>query len=396
VLSVAISHQKYLVQRELVDAFRAVPGVRVVVVDMPMLLPAQSVPEFCAALEKNDCRIFVTLNDWGLDKEGAVRAFLEKRGIVHVNWYVDDPFFSEIMFGVSQSPSANRIDFVSDRGYVEPLTKRGFKARFLPLATDPAIFFPRGIERGNARGPAEKINDLCFVGNSYIEGTYKFIKGFEGYFEKLNPGIMNLCSRYSQDSAFDLDSEVEKIVSKEALPQGLGAQKAAYLVKHFIGYLHRKRLVLSLSKSYPGFMVYGDAGWGIDLAPERMSTKVKYYTNLSESYEHTKITADINRVVIRDGFTQRVFDCLAAGGFVLTSYKKVVGEFFETAGPAQELGVFVNEADLREKIDYFLGHDAERKAIASRGRSKVLAKHTYGHRVAEIFAEIRKALGAIQ
>jgi hypothetical protein len=141
VLSVAISHQKYLVQRELIDAFRAVPGVRVVVIDTPMLTPVESVPELCKALQDQDCRIFVTLNDWGFDKEAAVAAFLEQRGIIHVNWYVDDPFFSEIMFGIRQLPGQNRLDFVSDRGYVGPLAKRGFKVQFLPLATDPATFY---------------------------------------------------------------------------------------------------------------------------------------------------------------------------------------------------------------------------------------------------------------
>jgi spore maturation protein CgeB len=270
-----------------------------------------------------------------------------------------------------------------------PLTKRGFKAQFLPLATDPGIFFPKGS--------AGKKQDLCFVGNSYVAGTYKFIKGFEPFFEKLNPDILRLCTSYSANPFHNIDYDVEKILSAEPLPKGLGREKAAYLVKHFIGYLYRKRLVLSLSSHYPGFMVYGDEYWSMDLSPDRMSTKVKYYTNLSETYEQTKITVDINRVVIRDGFTQRVFDCLAAGGFVMTSTKNVVGDFFEVQGDGQELIVFVNETDLREKIDYFMRahHDAQRNAIASRGRSKVLSAHTYHHRVAEIFAGIKMAIGSI-
>lgn len=386
-ISVAISHQKYLVQRELIDAFKAIPDIRVVVIDVPIVTPSESAQQLCKAFQSHECRIFVTLNDWGLDKDGAVSSFLEKQGIIHVNWYVDDPFFSKIMFNIRQHPKSNRLDFVSDRGYVEPLSKNGFRASFLPLATDPAIFSPKGFS-GQKR-------DLCFVGNSYINATYNFIKGFEPFFEKLNPDILRLCEDYCTNPALAIDDRVEEILSKEKLPPGLGFEKAVYLVKHFVGYLYRKRLVLSLSSSYPGFMVYGDEYWNIDLAPDRMSTKVKYYTNLSETYEQTKITVDINRLVIRDGFTQRVFDCLASGGFVLTSHKKVVEEFFETQGPGQELGVFVNETDLREKIDYFMSHDKEREAIASRGRAKVLGAHTYGHRVAEIFGGIKKVLGSV-
>jgi spore maturation protein CgeB len=265
------------------------------------------------------------------------------------------------------------------------LSNRGHKAWFLPLAVDPAIFFPKdnvSIDR-----------DICFVGNSYIKDTYDSIKGYEDFFEGMTGTIQSLLARYKANPAYDMDADIRKELSAKGAPAGLSSEKAAYLIKHFAGYMYRKTLVLGLSKAYPGFMVYGDEFWSMSLAPDRMCATVKYYTNLSETYQRTKITVDINRLVIRDGFTQRVFDCLAAGGFVLTSHKKVVEELFSRSGPSQEIAVFTNETDLRRQIDYFLKHDDERRAIAERGRKKVLARHTYAHRIGEMFKVVQGEIG---
>jgi spore maturation protein CgeB len=386
-MTIVVSNQNSLVQREIIAAIKAVPGVRVVVLSVDTYLPQELSGKVCSTLEEQNCRVFFTLNDWGLDATGMVAEFLRKKNILHINWYVDDPFYGQIMFGFNHAAGLNRLDFVSDRGYVAALAGQGRKAFFLPLAVDPSIFFPRdtvAIDR-----------DICFVGNSYIRDTYDSIKGHETFFEDMTPFIHGLLGRYTATPGYDMDADIRRELSARGVPAGLSLEKAIYLVKHFAGYLYRKKLVLSLSKTYKGFMVYGDEFWSMDIAPDRMCTSVKYYTNLSETYQRTKVTVDINRLVIRDGFTQRVFDCLAAGGFVITSRKKVVEEFFVTGGPSQELAVFFDEKDLRSKIDYFLAHDEKRKAVAARGRQKVLAEHTYHNRIAEIFSVLQKEIGKI-
>jgi len=133
--------------------------------------------------------------------------------------------------------------------------------------------------------------------------------------------------------------------------------------------------------------------WLMDLPKEKVSTEVGYYINLSQTYRETKINIDVNRIVIRDGLTQRVFDCLASGSFVITNSKPIVRELFETAGKKEEVVMFDNEEHLRELIDYYSVHDAERLAIVARGRKRVLAQHTYDHRVAEIFRVVATEIG---
>jgi spore maturation protein CgeB len=385
--TIVISRQKFLVQQELAGAFRALPDARVVELSVPNLPSADTARKACAALSGHDLSLFVTLNDWGLDSSGVMAEYLEKRGAVHMNWYVDDPAYAGIMYGINHVPKKNRLDVVSDRGYAGPLAKRGFRPFFLPLATDPSIFFP---QQGIA-----PVRDLCFVGNSYLEATYKSIEGLDEFFTGLAPFIHGLVKNCLDNADIAIEKAVEEELGRRALPQGLNRQKAVYLVKHFAGYLHRKKLVLDCAAAYPDFMVFGDAGWGIDLPIGRVSGAVGYYKNLSETYQQTKISVDINRIVVRDGFTQRVFDCLAAGGFVITSYKKVVEEFFKTSGPGQEIVMFSNEKELRDKIDYFLAHDGERKEIAARGREQILAEHTYKNRVDEIIKIVGREFGKL-
>jgi spore maturation protein CgeB len=121
---------------------------------------------------------------------------------------------------------------------------------------------------------------------------------------------------------------------------------------------------------------------------------VGYYTNLNETYQQTAINVDINRVVIREGFTQRVFDCLGAQAFCITSAKAVVDEYFETKGEVPELVVFDNEQELYDKVAYYHKNPSLRQAIAQRGYERVIQNHTYHHRVATLFALLRSELGS--
>ncbi|MDD5674493.1 MAG: glycosyltransferase [Chitinivibrionales bacterium] len=384
-ITVAFLNQNYLVEQEVIKALRALPGVRLVVIDTAAYLNAEQARLTASVLAQQGCNLLFTINDNGMDLEGVLADFLERSAIAHVNWCVDDPFFLETIHNVPLVPRRNRLDFVSDRGTVAPLLQRGIKAFFLPLASDPDLFAP-------IAPPPPKTYGASFVGNSYVGGLEELIKDQVDFIEA-NIAFVNDCNkRYCTDIRFPLEAAANEYVGKLALKPPLSRQRAAFLIKHYVGYLYRKKMVLALTKRFPAFMVVGDQGWEGAVAPRQLLRDVRYYSGLNETYQKTAVNVDINRVVIRDGFTQRVFDCLAAGGFVITSPKPIVAEFFETAGPAQEIAVFDNEESLVEGIEYFLKHDTERTAIATRGRKKVLAEHTYNHRLQTLFKIVQKEL----
>ena len=306
--------------------------------------------------------------------------------MIHVNWCVDDPFFMEIIHNHPIRAFSNRLDFVSNRAYVKPLRDKGLNAHFLALAADTSLFFA-------ADGPARYERDLCFVGNSYRKQLDELCADHGAFMESLVGFMGDLLKRYENDTRLDLEAEIVKKLAAIHLPFSLPQPKAIFLIKHFVSFLFRKRIVRSLANHYPDFMVFGDKFWLCDLPQEKVSTAVGYYINLNETYRRTKINIDINRVVITEGMTQRIFDCGAGGNFVITSDKPVVEEFFVTKGENREVIVFNNELHLKESIDYFLKNEDERNVIARRARERVLKDHTYDHRVRSIFRTISEQIG---
>jgi spore maturation protein CgeB len=85
------------------------------------------------------------------------------------------------------------------------------------------------------------------------------------------------------------------------------------------------------------------------------------------------------------GINTRTFEIPAAGGFELVDQVPGLDEHFELG---RELVAFSSPEHFRELADYYLAHPVERRAIAERGRARVLREHTYEHRLQTLLAEI--------
>ncbi|OPX30433.1 MAG: hypothetical protein B1H08_01680 [Candidatus Omnitrophica bacterium 4484_171] len=83
----------------------------------------------------------------------------------------------------------------------------------------------------------------------------------------------------------------------------------------------------------------------------------------------------------------RVYEVLACKSFLLSDNQRDVVRLFE---PRRYLDIFDNINDLREKLNYYLKSPEKRRAIAECGYREVIKKHTYIHRVKEIFNIARK------
>ena len=346
--------------------------------------PAQAA-QVAQAMERHGCGVLVTVNEWGMDQEGKLAGFLNDKNIMHINWCADDPFFEEIINVKKFRPSRLRFDFVSDKGYVAAMLERGYRAHFLPLAADPSWFHPDAAGRGGYD------YDIVFVGNSYLAQMDDFLRLSPGFIDTLAPFLGSVVRAYYEDVTYDVEGHISEKIRSTRLPAGLSFDRALFIAKHAAGYFGRRQIIRELAKRYPSFKVFGEKGWLQALPAERVGT-AKYYDSLCDVYRKSKITIDINRMVIRNGFTQRAFDVPASGGFVITSAKPVVSEFFVTEGPLQEMAVFKNQNELISLIDYYLARDEERLAIAGRGMKKVLSGHTYDHRIAEMFRVIQAEL----
>jgi spore maturation protein CgeB len=82
----------------------------------------------------------------------------------------------------------------------------------------------------------------------------------------------------------------------------------------------------------------------------------------------------------------RIFEALACKRFILVDRQRDVLALFRNG----EHLVYFNSADeLREKCSYYLSHFHEREEIAARGYQEVLGKHTFVHRIQEMFSVIQ-------
>jgi spore maturation protein CgeB len=168
--------------------------------------------------------------------------------------------------------------------------------------------------------------------------------------------------------------------------QGLSDLEAALLWNATLEY--RLSCVRELLPFKP--VIYGDAGWrellgnSVVLRPE-----VNYYDELPQIYGGTAINFNATSLQMKAAVNQRVFDAPAAGGFVLTDFREQLAELFEVG---EEVACFGEPGEICDLVRFYLQHPKVRETMTIKARSRVLAEHTYRHRVAAMLDTMRRTL----
>lgn len=81
----------------------------------------------------------------------------------------------------------------------------------------------------------------------------------------------------------------------------------------------------------------------------------------------------------------RNFEVPACGPLLVTEDVPQLARFFR---PGKEVVAFQDVSDLRQKLDYYLAHPDQAEAIASRGRQRAHAEHTFVHRMTELLNRV--------
>jgi spore maturation protein CgeB len=168
--------------------------------------------------------------------------------------------------------------------------------------------------------------------------------------------------------------------------QGLSDLEAALLWRATLEY--RLVCVKELLPFEP--VIYGDPGWrellgnGAALRPE-----VNYYDELPQVYNASAINFNATSLQMKAAVNQRVFDAPAAGGFVLTDFREQLAELFEVG---EEVACFGEPGEIGDLVRFYLKHPEVRKTMTAKARRRVLAEHTYRHRVAAMLDTMRRTL----
>lgn len=142
-------------------------------------------------------------------------------------------------------------------------------------------------------------------------------------------------------------------------------------------------------------------GWTDRCRSERVRKRVKGYALTSERFSRAIQAAKIDLAIMNgivsgassgDLTTSRTYAIPASGGFMLHQRNHEVLELYREN---EEIACFESAEELAEKIDYFLAHPEERKAIARAGHERCVPAYSYDNRMAQVLRWHREH-GAIQ
>lgn len=157
----------------------------------------------------------------------------------------------------------------------------------------------------------------------------------------------------------------------------------------YLGYAYGNRLELFEQLTEFRIRLWG-VGWDRSeaLRPYFEPTPV-YGLAKTRIYNATRVNVNLQSVSYQmDGVTCRPLEVAACGGFCLCEGRRDLGRFL-TIGT--EVIAFNSVDELKRQIGYYLAHPDEAAAIAAVARVRVLAEHTYEHRVRQVLDTLQLA-----
>ena len=335
-----------------------------------------------------DCCI--TLNHMGVDVEGVLMDLLARLQLPLASWFVDNPHLIIHLYSRCVSPWTTLFTWDADN--IESLRASGFEHVFyLPLGTDPDRFHP---DKG-ADAPAAWQADISFVGNSMVYKVGGRLK--HGRFPRA------LLIPFNEVSQAFMESEQRSVADflREAFPQVFALYEALPDNEARLAYetavtwqatrLYRNGCVRRLLPLKP--LIVGDDGWKAEFRHEPVQPRyldaLSYYTDLPRFYCRSLVNFNCTSKQMKGAVNQRIFDVPAAGSFVLTDWRPQMEQLFEP----HEMICYRDPDEAPHLARHYLANPTERQAVALRARKRVLACHTWAHRLQTLLQHMRQVYG---
>lgn len=312
--------------------------------------------------------------------------------IPYIAWVYDSPYVLLLSKNLS---NPNNFIFLFDQTLSCKLRSLGYSTvSYLPLAANPdrlqkRIELPERVVQYSA--------DLSFVGSLYNEPASDL---YHTLTEKLSPYTLGyleglISSQKKIYGAFFLEELLTGTVLEElnllcpALTDERGFETLPWLIANYylareITSRERKELLTALSSRYKlSLYTNGDAS----ILPGAIQKgKADYYLELPYIFRYSKINLNISLRSIQSGIPLRAMDIMGSGGFLLSNFQS---DFLEHFVPGKDFVYYEDEADLMNKVEYYLTHEKERLEIAENGLYTVKTSHTFDHRINSIIEVLR-------
>jgi len=305
---------------------------------------------------------------------------LRSRGVTVAAWFYDNPFrFPLPDEELSQLDEA----FVFDRYYESFFRERGIRA----CATLPAAF---GISPPPAPPPDSYLEEISFLGSTGIDRIVRFSHDLPPDDREVTNLSRETITRLLEMSSLELREEMERLAGYD----GSDLSRLRLLVlEEFLSYRIRIRYLTGIADLPLG--IYGDTNWGNPKAVGNLTScyrgkGTRFPDETIELYRTSKINVNIFHAQCIDSVTTRVYDTLAAGGFLLSEYRPILEREFEIG---KEFEIFHTPDELREKALHYLQNEKKREQIAQQGREKVLHSASYENRVFRLLEILKDRIG---
>ncbi|MBU0567445.1 glycosyltransferase [bacterium] len=310
-----------------------------------------------------------------VDHAGLIPELLTEARIPFASWFIDSPFYWAGHEALRRSISSYCLLFLWDRAYTKPLKEMGFKnVYYLPLATNPNVFKEIALSKEEKERFGCRIS---FAGASFSHA----LSLYEAYCRqkirdpKIKVRLDEVIKELSQNPLLDIKN----------LTSGLSLEEEFVKCLDFAGSsLYRKEAVEAVAGL--GLNLYGDDGWKeLFKGQSFFKGPIENRTDLPKLYNGSLINLNITKSQLRTALNMRLFDIAACGGFILTDWREDLERLFKVGN---EVAVYRNKGELREKAAYYLTHPQEREEMAKRAKKKVLERHTFKKRMEKMIKTV--------
>lgn len=310
----------------------------------------------------------------------------QAEAVKYVSWLFDSPCFQ--LYSIT-APNPCNVIYVFDKEEYRSFHDAGIDTvHYMPLAVDVDRLVP--LLSGSAGKGYDY--DVSFVGSLYMEGLNYFPQMMsrlpeytKGYIDALIGAQMKIWGyNFIQDLLGPVIDDLYKAYPVDPEPDGTEPREffyAQYVINRRITTMERLELLMAAASGYAVELFTYMKDFSIPNVHNH--GPVDYFREMPLVFRKSKINLNISGRLIKSGIPLRAFDVMGAGGFLLSNYQADLLDLFV---PGEDFVYFESKEDMLGKIGHYLSHEEERQMIAKNGYDKVAAKHTYRHRVREMFS----------
>lgn len=248
---------------------------------------------------------------------------IRAEGIRTAIWLTDDPYYTDITLKLV--PHYNYV-FTLELECVAFYRARGIaETHYLPFAANAAVFRPKII-------PIKYRKDVSFIGSGYWNRI--------AIFDRIAPYLASKKS-YISGIWWKRLRKYKLLSSKIDLNKWMGAEETA-------SFYNGAKIVINMHRSHD------------DSA----------FNNNS-------------KLVPAASPNPRTFEIAGCGTLQLTDIRSDLIRFYK---PNRDIVTYASPEELIQKLDYYLHHEEERRAIALNALKRTMEEHTYPHRLSQMLS----------